>query len=116
MVAVGVNTVDGPWTTYSRLGTSPPLRLRGPRCELPFFASYAPILKPCRPAASRPPTRLRPTHAAAVTADNLYEAVALALRDLQSSGLVPVAARLGDTRINVRVFASADAEHRILLE
>ena len=52
------------------------------------------------------------THAVDVTADSLYEAVALALRDLRSSGLVPVLPGPG-TQIHVRVKAGAEAEHSI---
>ena len=52
------------------------------------------------------------THAVEVTADTLYEAVALALRDLRSSGLTPVLPGPA-MQIHVRVMANAEAEHSI---
>ena len=55
------------------------------------------------------------THAVDVTADTLYEAVAVAVRDLRSSGLVPVLPG-PSTQIHVRVMASADVEHSVRFE
>ena len=52
------------------------------------------------------------THSVDVTAETLYEAVALALRDLRASGLVPVLPG-PVTPISVRVMASVEAEHSI---
>jgi hypothetical protein len=54
-------------------------------------------------------------HAVDVTADTLYEAVALALSDLRASGLVPVLPGPA-TQIHVRVLASAECEHTVRLE
>ena len=51
-------------------------------------------------------------HAADVSAESLYEAVALALRDLRASGLIPVLPGPA-TPISVRVLATTEAEHSI---
>lgn len=54
------------------------------------------------------------THAVDVSAGSLYEAVALALRDLRASGLVPVTPGPA-TAIRVRVLAWTEAEHSVTL-
>ena len=52
------------------------------------------------------------THSVEVAAETLYEAVAIALRDLRASGLVPVLPGPA-TQIHVRVKANTEAEHSI---